>query len=30
VFADGYEKAGGTQGPLVRQWIDFLDNEGKK
>ena len=28
-YAAAYEKAGGTQTALVRQWTDFLDNEKK-
>ncbi len=29
-YAQAYEKAAGPQVALVKQWIDFLDNEGKK
>jgi VWFA-related protein len=29
-YADRYEKAGGPQVPLVKQWIDYLENEGRK
>ncbi len=25
-YADAYQKAGGAELPLVRQWLDFLDN----
>ena len=29
-YAQLYEKAGGPQVALVKQWVEFLENEGKK
>jgi len=29
-YAERYEKAGGPQTPLVKQWVDYLENEGRK
>jgi VWFA-related protein len=29
-YADAYAKANGPQLPLVKQWVDYLANEGKK
>jgi hypothetical protein len=29
VYADAYAKARGPQLPLVRQWVDYLENEKK-
>ena len=26
-YADRYEKAGGPQVPLVKQWVDFLERK---
>ena len=28
-YADRYEKAGGPQLPLVKQWVDYLENQGR-
>ena len=28
-YADAYARANGPQGALVRQWVDYLDNEKK-
>jgi hypothetical protein len=29
-YADAYAKANGPQLPLVKQWVDYLANEGKR